>query len=169
MPLCFYKSKCCIYSLLIGHILINGSFLAVLLLSCYDIKILKPYQKIYLIISIITWIIIIISSIMKLFLIIFGKFSQAFYPKTIWLLTNIPAFLIIGIALIYDFFKVTSSSGIPGLFMYYFFTVIILTLIIISSIKDFCGIQSQIDISQHKVNIVSLQEENDITNSKKIN
>ena len=106
---------------------------------------------------------------MKLFLIIFGKFSQAFYPKKIWLLTNIPAFLIIGISLIYDFFKVASTSGIPGLFMYYFFTVIVLTLIIISSIKDFCGIQSQIDISQNKVNIVSLQEENDITNSKKIN
>ena len=126
------------------------------------------YQYIYFVLSIINWIILIIYSIAKLFLIIFGKFSQNYYPKKIWLFTHIPALIIIGIALIYDLYKVTSTSGIVGLIMYYFIISLFCILFITSSLTDLYGIQNQIDLSQNKLQI-PLKEESDANISKKIN
>ena len=129
---------------------------------------MKWYQYIYLILSIINWILLIIYSIAKLFLIIFGKFSQNFSPKKIWLFIHVPALIIIGIALIYDLFKVTFTSGIVGLIMYYFIISLFFILFITSSFIDFHGIQNQIDLSQNKLQI-PLKEESDANISKKIN
>ena len=168
MCFCCSKSKFCIYFSIIGHILINIFFLVILLLSTYNISILKWYQCTYLIISIIIWILLIIYSIAKLFLIIFGKFSENYYPKKIWFFIHIPSMIIIGIASIYDLFKVTSTSGIVGLIMYYFIMSLFFVLFIASSIRDYFGIQSQIDLAQKKLKI-PLQEENDTNISKKIN
>ena len=106
---------------------------------------------------------------MKLLLIIFGKFSQDYHPKKIWQFIHIPAIIIIGIALIYDLFKVPSTSGIGGLIMYYFIIFFCCLLFIISSIKDYIGIQSQIDLAQNKLKIIPLQEETDVNISKKNN
>ena len=169
MCLCCNKSKPSIYFLLIGHILLNIIILIVLLISTYDLAILNWYQKAYLIITIIVWIILIIYSTLKLFLIIFGKFTQDLYPKKVWLFIHVPAFSIVGFALIYDLYKVPATSGIPGLLIYYFLMVIICALFIISSLNDYFRIQSQIDLSQNKVHIVPLEEENDYNISKKIN
>ena len=126
------------------------------------------YQYIYLILSIIIWILLIIYSITKLFLIIFGKFSQNYSPKKLWLFIHIPALIIIGIALLYDLYKVTSTSGIVGLLMYYFIMSLLFVLFITSSLIDFFGIQNQIDLAQNKLK-VPLQEESDANISKKIN
>ena len=170
MCLCCSKSKFSIYLCIIFHTLINIFFLVILLISTYNISILKWYQIIYFIISIINWIILIFYSIMKLLLIIFGKFSQDYHPKKIWLFIHIPAIIIIGIALIYDLFKVPSTSGIGGLIMYYFIMFCCCCLFfIISSIKDYKGIQSQIDLAQNKLKIIPLQEETDVNISKKNN
>ena len=102
-------------------------------------------------------------------MIIFGKFSQDYHPKKIWLFIHIPAIIIIGIALIYDLFKVPSTSGIGGLIMYYFIMFCCCLFFIISSIKDYKGIQSQIDLAQNKLKIIPLQEETDVNISKKNN
>ena len=168
MCLCCSKSKFCIYFSIVGHMLINIFFLVILLLSTYNISILNWYQYIYFVLSIINWIILIIYSIAKLFLITFGKFSQNYYPKKIWLFTHIPALIIIGIALIYDLYKVTSTSGIVGLIMYYFIISLFCILFITSSLTDLYGIQNQIDLSQNKLQI-PLKEESDANISKKIN
>ena len=154
--------------ILISKILINIFFLLILLLSTYNISILNWYQYIYLILSIIIWILLIIYSITKLFLIIFGKFSQNYSPKKLWLFIHIPALIIIGIALLYDLYKVTSTSGIVGLLMYYFIMSLLFVLFITSSLIDFFGIQNQIDLAQNKLK-VPLQEESDANISKKIN
>ena len=169
MCLCCNKSKSSIYFFLIGNILLNIIILIVLLISTYDLAILNWYQKAYLIITIIVWIILIIYSTLKLFLIIFGKFTQGLYPKKVWLFIHVPAFSIVGFALIYDLYKVPTTSGIPGLLIYYLLMVIICALFIFSSLNDYFKIQSQIDLSQNKVHIVPLEEENDYNISKKIN
>ena len=139
------------------------------IISTYDLAILNWYQKAYLIITIIVWIILIIYSTLKIFLIIFGKFTQALYPKKVWLFIHVPAFSVVGFALIYDLYKVPTTSGIPGLLIYYFLMVTICALFIFSSLNDYFKIQSQIDLSQNKVHIVPLEEENDYNISKKIN
>ena len=168
MCLCCSKSKISIYFSIVMHIIINIFFLIVLILSTYNISILNWYQYIYLILSIIIWILLIIYSITKLFLIIFGKFSQNYSPKKLWLFIHIPALIIIGIALLYDLYKVTSTSGIVGLLMYYFIMSLLFVLFITSSLIDFFGIQNQIDLAQNKLK-VPLQEESDANISKKIN
>ena len=169
MSQCCFKTKFTIYGLLIGHILINLFFLFLLLISSYDFSILTFYQQIYLVLSIITWIVLSLYSIIKLFAIILGKFSTYLLPKKIWQFTHIPAYIIIGIASTYDFYKVPATSGISGFFLYYFFAIIIYIIFIVSSLLDLKGIQSQIELSQNKKKFISLQGENENNNSKKIN
>ena len=170
MSSCCFKAKFCIYALLISHLLINIIFLFLLLISSYNFSILTLYQKIYLVISIIIWIILSLYSIIKLFAIILGKFSIIFSPKRLWKLIHIPAYIIIGIAAIYDLVKIPETSRTPGLFIYYVLALIIYTIFIISAQLDLKGIQSQIDLSENKMKFISLKEENENSNnSKKIN
>ena len=169
MSLCCNKSKLSIYFFLIGHLLINIIILVILLISTHNLVILNWYQKAYLILTIIVWIILIIYSALKIFLIIFGKFTQTTYPKKVWLFIHVPAFSIVGFALIYDLYKVPSTSGLPGLLIYYFLMAITCVIFIFSSLNDYFRIQSQIDLSQNKVHLVPLQEENVYNISKKNN
>ena len=121
-------------------------------------------------ISIIIWIILSLYSIIKLFAIILGKFSIIFSPKRLWKLIHIPAYIIIGIAAIYDLVKIPETSGTPGVFIYYLLALIIYAIFIISAQLDLKGIQSQIDLSENKMKFISLKEENENSNnSKKIN
>ena len=170
MSSCCFKAKFCIYALLIGHLLINIIFLFLLLISSYNFSILTLYQKIYLVISIIIWIILSLYSVIKLFAIILGKFSIIFSPKRLWKLIHIPAYIIIGIAAIYDLVKIPETSGTPGVFIYYLLALIIYAIFIISAQLDLKGIQSQIDLSENKMKFISLKEEHENSdNSKKIN
>ena len=161
--MCYYccdlKSKCGIYMTLIGNIIINIQFLAILILTSYNISILNIFQKIFLILSIINWIILPIYYIYKFFLVILGKFSEKYSPKKFWKIINIPGFVIIGISLIYDLFIVPTTSGFSGFLMYYIFFVIKCTIFIILSIYDFFGIEKQIEISQNKLKKLSANKE----------
>ena len=173
MTCCCFKSKCCIYSLLIEYILINISILIVLLLSCYDISILNFFQATYLILSILNWIILSIYSICKIIYIFLGKFSQEYSPKKLWKLIHLPGFIIVGIALIYDLFEVPSKSGVIGLLMYYLFFFLVCMIFIILSFLDYCAIDKQLELSQNKSERFPLNEELEMgnvnSNDKKIN
>ena len=161
--MCYYcydlKSKCGIYMTLIGNIIINIQFLAILILISYNISILNFFQKIFLILSIINWIILLFYFIYKLFLIIFGKFSEKNSQKKLWKIINIPGFVIIGISLIYDLFIVPTTSGLSGFLIYYICFVIICSIFVILSIYDFFGIEKQIEISQNKFEKISSNKE----------
>ena len=161
--MCYYccdlKSKYGIYMTLIGNIIINLQFLAILIITSYNISILNFFQKIFLILSIINWIILPIFFIYKFLLIILGKFSEKYSPKKTWKIINIPGFVIIGISLIYDLFIVPTTSGISGFILYYICFVIICSIFIILSIYDFFGIEKQIEISQNKFEKLSANKE----------
>ena len=156
---CDVESKCGIYMTLIGNIIINIQFLAILILTSYNISILNLFQKIFLILSIINWIILPFYFIYKFFLIILGKFSDKYSPKKIWKIINIPGFIIIGISLIYDLFIVPTTSGFSGFILYYICFVIICSIFVILSIYDFFGIEKQIEISQDKFVKLSANKE----------
>ena len=163
MTCCCYRAKCCIYSLLIIYSLINLFILIILLLSCYDISILNFIQKVYLILTVINWILLLCYCFYKLYLIYFGKLSEEYSPKKIWKIVHLPGFIIIGIALIYDLFKVPATSGVAGLVIYYLIFLIV----------DYCGIKSQIEMSLNKSERFPLNEEHELRdvsrNERKIN
>ena len=173
MTCCCYKSKCCIYSLLIFYALINLFILIILLLSCYDISILSFFQKVYLILAVINWIVLLFYCFYKLYLLYFGKLSEEYSPKKIWKLIHLPGFVIIGIALIYDLFIVPDKSGVVGLVIYYLIFLIICAIFIVFAILDFFGIKSQIEMSLNKSQRFPLNEEHEMKDisrdEKKIN
>ena len=173
MTCCCYRAKCCIYSLLIVYSLINLFILIILLLSCYDISILNFIQKVYLILTVINWILLLCYCFYKLYLIYFGKLSEEYSPKKIWKIVHLPGFIIIGIALIYDLYKVPATSGVAGLVIYYLIFLIICAIFVIFSILDYCGIKSQIEMSLNKSERFPLNEEHELRdvsrNEKKIN
>ncbi len=168
MTCCCYKSKCCIYSLLIFYALINLFILIILLLSCYDISILNFIQKVYLILAVINWILLPFYCFYKFYLIYFGKLSEEYSPKKIWKLIHLPGFIIIGIALIYDLFKVSATSGVAGLVIYYLIFLIVCAIFVIFAILDYCGIKSQIEISLNKSERFPLNEEHEMKDMSKI-
>ena len=156
---CDVESKCGIYMTLIGNIIINIYFLAILILSSYNISLLNYYQKVFLILSIINWIFLPIFYIYKFFLIILGKFTENNSLKTVWKIINIPGFIIIGISLIYDLFIVPTTSGFSGFVIYYIFFAIMCSIFVILSIYDYSGIEKQIEISQNKFEKLSANKE----------
>ena len=168
MACCCYRSKCCIYSLLIFYALINLFILIILLLSCYDISILNFIQKVYLILAVINWILLPFYCFYKFYLIYFGKLSEEYSPKKIWKLIHLPGFIIIGIALIYDLFKVSATSGVAGLVIYYLIFLIVCANFIIFAILDYCGIKSQIEMSLNKSERFPLNEEHEMRDISKI-
>lgn len=154
-----FKSKCCIYFLLILNILKNIFVLTILLLICYSISILNFFQIIYLILSIISLLILTFYSFYKFLIIITGKSLKEESLKQLWKLANLPAFLFIGIALIYDIINVPSTSGIPWIFIYYLLFVIMSAVFIGLSYLDYTNIQKQIEISRTNLPRFFLSEE----------
>ena len=168
MTCCCYRSKCCIYSLLIFYALINIFILIILLLSCYDISILNFFQKVYLILAVINWILLPFYCFYKFYLIYFGKLSEEYSPKKIWKLVHLPGFIIIGISLLYDLFKVPATSGVAGLVIYYLIFLIVCAIFVIFAILDYCGINAQIEMSLNKSERFPLNEEHELRDVSKI-
>ena len=153
------NSVCCVYSNLIGNILINMIILVILMLSCYNFLILSIFQKAYLVFAIINWMMLFFYSFFKFFLIIFGKFTAQNEPKKIWLYVHLPSYFIIVIALLYDAIVVSITSGIGGIFIYYMILLFASGTFIIITLLDYCGIKAQLEISRKKTNRYILQEE----------
>ena len=161
------NSKYCIYSILITNILINILFLSVLILICYNINILNLLQIIYLFFAIFSWASLTFYSFYKLFLIIFGKYSEEYYQKKMWKIFHFPPYIIILIALIYDLIKVPYKSGSSGWLFYFIFFFILCFLFILVGNLDFFVIRNQIQYSKSKSKLYPLKEENDAKNMNK--
>ena len=153
------SSKCFVYSILILNIIKNILVLSVLLIACYDISILNPFQIIYFILSIISLFILTFYSIYKFILIILGKHLTEESFKKLWRVINLPVFLFIGIALIYDILIVPSKSGTPWVFIYYLLFLVICIIFIAFCYLDYCNIQKQIEISKSKLSNIFIDEE----------
>ena len=161
MRCCNLNSVCCVYTSLIGNTLINIFILVILLLSCYNILILNIIQKIYLIISILYWMVLLFYSFFKLFSVLLGKFSEQILQKRKWFYVHIPGYLILAIALIYDLIKMIIQSGIGGLLFYYTGFFFFCCIFVILTISDYYGIQGQLELSRKKNYRFPLHEEKD--------
>lgn len=153
------NSACCVYSTLIGNILINMFILVILMLSCYNFLTLSIFQKAYLVFAIINWMMLFFYSFFKFFLIIFGKFSAQNQPKKIWLYVHLPGYFIIVIAILYDAIVVSITSGIGGILIYYMILIFWSATFFIITLLDYCGIKGQLEISRKKTNRYILHEE----------
>ena len=148
--------NCSVYFLLSLNIL--GSFLIMLILffGLYDISTLKIYQILYLIFSLIIWIIQFGVYVAKLVLIIIGKLPND-YLHIIWICVNAPAALFLLIGFIYDIIKLFDGS--LGLFLYAFIYWLFFAGFIIFSLLDYRHLQLQGILSNKAKNIeTSVQE-----------
>lgn len=163
------NSNCCIYTSLIGNILINILVLAILIIICYNITILNVLQQMYLIASIIIWLILIIYYIYKLIFIFLGKYSDEYYQKKIWKFVHFPPYIIIAIALIYDLVRVPFKSGSVGWLLYYILFFIICVFFVILCNFDFFGIRKQVELSNSKKKTYPLKEEKEMKDITDLN
>lgn len=106
-----YFQKNYILFSLSAKFLFNLIILIILLISSRNIKILKSYQKLYLVLTIIFWFLIVIKYLLKLSALIYVNVKKEKFKfkenikialKLSWIITNIPAYIIMVIALIYD-------------------------------------------------------------------
>ena len=155
------KSKYCIYTLLIVNILMNILFLSVFILICYNITIMNLLQIIYLISAIMSWSGLTFYYFYKVFLIIFGKYSEENYQKKIWKIIHLPPYIIIIIALFYDLIKVPSKSGSIGWLFYFLIVFILCFLFIMIGNFDYFAIRNQIEYSKSKSRQYPFKEEQD--------
>ena len=169
MNCCCIKSKYCIYSVIFLNILMNLLILTILFLICYNISILNFFQILYLILSILIWILLLLYSFYKLFLIILGKTLEENILKKLWKIVNFPAFSIIGISLIYDLIRVSSKNGLVWFLFYFlsfFFISIIFTFL---TIFDYFEIKNQVEISNKKSKAIPLNDLEDPAFGKEVN
>ena len=156
------KSKSCIYSIILLNILMNLFILTILFLICYNISILNFFQILYLILSIIIWILLLLYSFYKFFLIILGKTLEENKLKKLWKTVNFPAFGIIVMSLIYDLLKVSSKNGLLSKivwFLFYFLTFFFFSLIFtFLTVFDYFEIKNQVEIINKKSKAIPLND-----------
>lgn len=140
--------SCCqniyIYFSLSIKLIFNLLILTALLISTININILKTYQKFYFVISIIIWLLINIKYFTILFMIILLKIlKKKFHCEklikiifiTFWSITNIPAYIIMLIAFIYDICQMLDGNKTNILYECIFSTICI--IFICFSINDY--------------------------------
>ena len=123
----------------------------------------------YLIASIIIWLILIIYYIYKLIFIFLGKYSDEYYQKKIWKFVHFPPYIIIAIALIYDLVRVPFKSGSVGWLLYYILFFIICVFFVILCNFDFFGIRKQVELSNSKKRTYPLKEEKEMKDITDLN
>ncbi len=108
-----------IYLSLIIKGILNLLFLVILLISSGNIKILKNYQKKFLVISIIEWFLIVVNYFCKFGIILASKILKKKFHcqkrikmllKLSWYIINISAYIIMSIAFIYDVIQILKGN-----------------------------------------------------------
>ena len=143
-----FSDKLKLYFKLGFNFILNFFILLILFVGIYDISILNSLQSIYLILAVIDWICITTYYFIKLISIPLDNLPSIKYCSKFWNIFHIPAFILIFIGVIYDLFKVFSSSGLSGIFMYYLLFIIICGLFICFSLNDFKNIEKQYQLSK---------------------
>ena len=95
--------SCCIYAVIILNIIYNFLVVFFLCFCCRDISLLAAYQKMFLILSLIDFILLTLYYLGEFILVVINKMPKKRAVKLVWLCLNAPASLFILITLIYDF------------------------------------------------------------------
>ena len=120
------SEKYSVYLVLITNIIISLIITSLLLFGLYDISILKLYQKIYLILSLLIWVCLSITYITKLIMVLY---SNLIYKNliVIWFSINFPALISLIIAFIYDMTQLFKRN-VPLLLWVLYAVIIYFTL-----------------------------------------
>ena len=157
---------------LIGNILLT----AILIITSGNIKLLNRYQKAYLIISIILWIIICIYYILKLLALIYIQIRKKFFRKhrleqkikLVWGIINGISYILMLIGFIYDIILLLKGQIASVAYLIIYF--IICFIYFIFSIIDFFFIESivnlvcKIPLREGALNKERMDKETDILN-----
>ena len=138
------------YILLLINLIGNTLLTVVLLISSRNIRLLKGYQKLYLVLSIILWILICLIYVAKLLSLFYVKITKNFINRRksdvekklrwIWFITNGCSYIFILIGLIYDIVLIIKGEISSVVFPIIYF--IICFIYFICSVVDFFFIET---------------------------
>jgi len=138
------------YILLLINLIGNTLLTVVLLISSRNIRLLKGYQKLYLVLSIILWILICLIYVAKFLSLFYVKITKNFINRRksdvekklrwIWFITNGCSYIFILIGLIYDIILIIKGEISSVVFPIIYF--IICFIYFICSVVDFFFIET---------------------------
>ena len=133
------------YILLLINLIGNTLLTVVLLISSRNISLLNAYQKLYLVLSIILWILLCLIYLAKLLSLLYVKITKKFIKRKrleietklrwIWIITNGCSYLFMLIGLIYDMVLIIKGEISSVVFPIIYF--IICFVYFICSVIDF--------------------------------
>ena len=131
------------------NLIVNLIIFIIICISARNIKLLKPYQALYLVLSIIIWLIINLYCILKMVLLIVFRFRRKLYSilnldkfifiaKLSWLIIFGSAFLFMIIGFIYDIAMIINGKNATIINPFTYFIVCFFYVIISYFDYNFC-------------------------------
>jgi hypothetical protein len=161
---------------LIIKFLFNLIILIILLISSRNIKLLKSYQKLYLVLTIIIWFLIVIKYLLKFSALIIVNIKKKKFEfkekikialKLAWAVTNIPAYIIMIIAFVYDCCEIIRGNVADITYEIIFSSICI--LFVCFTINDYYQFEIFVNLISEIVVIIKKIEEEKEKSEIKIN
>ena len=161
---------------LIIKFLFNLIILIILLISSRNIKLLKSYQKLYLVITIILWFLIVINYLLKFSVLILVDVKKKKFEfkkkiklalKLAWTVTNIPAYIIMIIAFVNDSIEIIRGNVADITYEIIFSSICI--LFVCFTINDYYQFGIFVYLISEKVMIIKKIEEEKEKSENRIN
>ena len=161
---------------LIIKFLFNLIILIILLISSRNIKLLKSYQKLYLVLTIIIWFLIVIQYLLKFSALIIVNIKKKKFEfkekikialKLAWAVTNIPAYIIMIIAFVYDCCEIIRGNVADITYEIIFSSICI--LFVCFTINDYYQFEIFVNLISEIVVIIKKIEEEKEKSEIKIN
>lgn len=161
---------------LIIKFLFNLIILIILLISLRNIKLLKSYQKLYLVLTIIIWFLIVIKYLLKFSALIIVNIKKKKFEfkekikialKLAWSVTNIPAYIIMIIAFVYDCCEIIRGNVADITYEIIFSSICI--LFVCFTINDYYQFEIFVNLISEIVVIIKKIEEEKEKSEIKIN
>ena len=156
--------------------LFNLIILIILLISSRNIKLLKSYQKLYLVLTILTWLLIVINYLLKFSALIIVNVKKKKFEfkekikialKLAWAVTNIPAYIIMIIAFVYDCCEIIRGNVADITYEIIFSSICI--LFVCFTINDYYQFEIFVNLISEIVVIIKKIEEEKEKSEIKIN
>ena len=161
---------------LIIKFLFNLIILIILLISSRNIKLLKSYQKLYLVLTIIIWFLIVIKYLLKFSALIIVNIKKKKFEfkekikialKLAWAVINIPAYIIMIIAFVYDCCEIIRGNVADITYEIIFSSICI--LFVCFTINDYYQFEIFVNLISEIVVIIKKIEEEKEKSEIKIN
>ena len=163
------------YILLLINLIGNTLLTVVLLISSRNISLLNAYQKLYLVLSIILWILLCLIYLAKLLSLLYVKITKKFIKmrrleietklRWIWIITNGCSYLFMLIGLIYDMVLIIKGEISSVVFPIIYF--IICFIYFICSVVDFFFIETIVKLIC-KIPRINLDDKPDKKDNEKL-